>query len=212
MEEKNNEKIEIDLEDISEKEDKNKIGEVCHADTGPPSSVITLKIKDRPDNLQLGQPLVIETDKLLYYALIIRLYYPSNEIAELFANSPFTNLLPPPQIEGVRGKEFYGLADLACLRLLPNKTVEEIDYLEFMRGFDTIPPIFSMGRNVTPEEFNLIYQKKEHSDAIGPLRGFELEVPIDFEQLVKKPYGIFGRTGIGKSILNKLICLFILKK
>jgi len=211
MEEKKDEKIKIELEEISEKEDMNKIGEVCHADTGPPSSVITLKIKDRPDNLQLGQPLVIETDKLLYYALIIRLYYPPNEIAERFANSPFTNLLPPSQIEGVRGKEFYGLADLACLRLLPNKMVEEIDYLESMRGFDTIPPIFSMGRNVTPEEFNLIYQKKEHSDTIGTLRGFELEVPIDFEQLVKKPYGVFGRTGIGKSILNKLLCLFILK-
>ena len=86
-----------------------------------------------------------------------------------------------------------------------------MEYQEVMRGFDTIPPIFSKGREVTKDEINLIYRKSEFSDAFGTLRGFEYEVPIDFKSLVEKPYGLFGRTGIGKSILNKILCLFILK-
>lgn len=211
MSEKENKDINIELEGLETIKEPNKIGEVCSADTGPPSSVITLKIQRRPDDLRLGQPLVIETDKLLYYTLITRLYYPSNELAEKFANTPFTDLLPPPQIEGVRGKEFYGLADLSCLRILPSKPKDELEYQEIMRGFDTIPPIFSKGRGVTDDEINLIYRVSEYSDAIGTLRGFEYEVPIDFKLLVEKPYGLFGRTGIGKSILNKILCLYILK-
>ena len=211
MSNEENDELNIELEGLETIEEPTKIGEVCSADTGPPSSVITLKIQRRPDDLRLGQPLVIETDKLLYYTLITRLYYPSNELAAKFANTPFTGLLPPPQIEGVRGKEFYGLADLSCLRVLPSKPKDELEYQELMRGFDTIPPIFSKGRGVTDEEIDLIYRVSEYSDAIGTLRGFKYEVPIDFKLLVEKPYGLFGRTGIGKSILNKILCLFILK-
>ncbi|MFX1298995.1 MAG: ATP-binding protein, partial [Promethearchaeota archaeon] len=203
--------IDIELEKLESDVKHYKIGEVCYADTGPPSPVITLKIQHRPDDLRVGQPLVIESDKYLYYSLITRLYYSGNELAEKFANTPFTGLLPPPQIEGIRGNEFYGLADLMCLRLLPNKVREEIEYQEFIRGFDTIPPIFSIGREVTEEEIKFIYRKSEYSDAVGMLRGFTYEVPIDFQLLVEKPYGLFGRTGIGKSILNKILCLYVLK-
>lgn len=211
MSEKENKIIDLKMEDLENPKDLTKIGEVCGADTGPPSSVITLKIEKRPDDLRLGQPLVIESDKLLYYTLIIRLYFPFNDLAEKFANTPFVGLVPPSQIEGIRGKEFYGLADLSCLRILPNKQKEDLEYQELMRGFDTIPPIFSQGRDVTDEEFKIIYEVAEHSDTIGTLRGFKYEVPIDFQKLVEKPYGLFGRTGIGKSILNKILCLYILK-
>ena len=202
------EDIDINLESLEEVKNSDKMGEVCAADT---DDVITLKIKNRPDDLKIGQPVIIETQKtseeLLYYCLINRLYYPKNDLAEKFANSPFTGLIPPSQIDGVRGKEFYGLADLNCLKLINSKE----GILEVMREFDTIPPIFSKGREVKKEEINLIYKTSEHSESPGTLRGFQYEIPIDFEVLVKKPYGLFGRTGMGKSILNKILCLYILK-
>lgn len=194
--------IEIELEELKKSEKIDKLGEVSCADT---DGVIDLKILSRPDDLKIGQPVVIETDKYLYYCLINRLYYPSNAIAEKYANSPFTGLIPPSQIEGVRGKEFYGMADLSCLKIIP--TEESL----ILRGFDTVPPVFSEGRSVTKEEIELIYKTSEHSGYVGTLRGFNYDIPIDFEMLVKKPYGLFGRTGIGKSILNKIICLHILK-
>ena len=205
----NNKEIDVELEELkSESSESEKIGEVCDADT---ATGIILKIQNRPDNLRLGQPLIIDTDKLLYYTLIQRIYYPINPVAEKFANSPFTGLIPPNQIEGVRGKEFYGLADLGCLKVISYKSKAELEYQEIMREFDTIPPIFSVGRQVSAEEIKLIYKTSETTDSVGTLRGFTFEIPIDFEMLVKKPFGLFGRTGIGKSILNKLLCLFILK-
>ena len=155
MSEEENNEIDIELEQIEKTEEVGKIGEVCYADTGPPSSVIILKIQHRPDDLRLGQPLVIETDKYLYYSLIFRIYHAGSDLAAKFANTPFTGLIPPTQIEGVRGREFYGLADLSCLRILPNKAQDQLEYQEIMRGFDTIPGIFSKGREVTSDEINL---------------------------------------------------------
>ena len=215
---KNNEKneIEIELEVIKQSEKNDKLGEVVGADT---DDVIEFKILRRPDEIKVGQPLVIDTDIFLYYSMITRLYYPKNSVAERFANSPFTGLIPSSQIEGVRGKEFYGMADLNCLKLIPKSLLEmkigekkDISEIEdYTREFDTIPPIFSIGRAVEEKEINIIYLKTEYSSAVGTLRGFEHEIPINIAQLVKKPYGLFGRTGIGKSILNKLLCLNILK-
>ena len=205
MSDKEIEDIDIELEELEGTENTNKIGEVCCADT---SGVIDLKILDRPDELKIGQPIVIDTDKYLYYCMINRLYHPSNPIAVRFANSPLTGLIPPSQIEGVRGKEFYGMADLSCLKIIPMQGGESQDIL---REFDTIPPIFSKGRAVTDEEIKIIYKTSEHSDSVGTLRGFKYDIPIDIEMLVKKPYGLFGRTGMGKSILNKILCLNILK-
>ena len=145
------EDIDINLEELEEVKNSEKMGEVCAADT---DDVITLKIKNRPDDLKIGQPVIIETKKtseeILYYCLINRLYYHKNDLAEKFANSPFTGLIPPSQIDGVRGKEFYGLADLNCLKLINSKE----GILEVMREYDTIPPIFSKGREVKKEEIN----------------------------------------------------------
>lgn len=193
--------LEVKFEELKQPEDSEKIGEVCLADT---NSCICIKIKNRPDDLKLGQPVAIDTDKFLYYCMITRLFYPPNDVATKFANSPLTNLIPPDRIDGVRGKEFFGLADMNCLKILSADS-------ESMQEFDTIPPIFSKGRNITEKEIDRIYATSDTTDSVGTLRGFQYEIPIDFGKLVKKPFGVFGRTGIGKSILNKLICLYILK-
>ncbi|HYS71851.1 MAG TPA: ATP-binding protein [Thermoplasmata archaeon] len=58
-----------------------------------------------------------------------------------------------------------------------------------------------------------IYEVTDTSVPLGTIRGVEpYFVHVDFETLTEKPFGIFGRTGAGKSILNKLICLSILAK
>lgn len=198
----------IEFEDLKNPEHTGKIGEVFYADT---ESGISLKILENPDNLKLGQPIIVDTPKYLYYCMLGRLYYPGNDTVMKFANTALTNLIPSTQIEGIRGKEFYGLADLNCLKIISSDSVGKSQSGE-LREFDTIPPVFSDCRDVTEEEINHIFKKSETTESIGKLRGFEYEIPIDFKTLVKKPYGIFGRTGIGKSILNKLICLYILKQ
>ncbi len=198
----------MEFEELRKPEKNEKIGEVCHADT---DAQISLKILESPDDLKLGQPIVVDTPKFLYYCMLGRLYYPGNDTVMKFANTALTNLIPSSQIEGVRGKEFYGLADLSCLKIITLDENGEKKKDEF-REFDTIPPVFADCRNVTEEEIDFIFQKSDTTESIGNLRGFDFEIPIDFDTLVKKPYGIFGRTGIGKSILNKIICLNILKQ
>src|SRR5207247_10181199 len=37
-------------------------------------------------------------------------------------------------------------------------------------------------------------------------------VQLDMNKLVEKPFAIFGRTGTGKSILNKLVCAGIISR
>ena len=202
--------IEIEIEELNRLESSDdskksgKIGELISAST---DEGITLKIIERPDNFKIGQPIVIETDNLLYYCILQVLRYPSTPVivAEKFANSPFTGLILPSNIESVRGEEFYAVGDLSCEKIIPIGESEEV------REFDTIPPMFSLGREVKESEIKKIYQKKDKSDSVGKLRGFKYEIPINFEILVKKPFGIFGKTGFGKSILNKLLCLNILK-
>jgi hypothetical protein len=198
----------IEFEELNKPKANEKIGEVFFADT---ETGISLKILENPDNLKLGYPIMVDTSRFLYYCMVGRLRYPLNDTVLKFANTALTNLIPSTQIEGVRGKEFYGLADLNCLKIISldeNGSKLEEDF----REFDTIPPVFSDCRNVTEEEIDFIFQKSDKTESIGTLRGFNFEIPIDFETLVKKPYGIFGRTGIGKSILNKIICLNILKQ
>ncbi len=198
----------MDFEELKKPEGKEKIGEVCHADT---EARISLKIMESPDDLKLGQPIIVDTKKFLYYCMLGRLYYPVNDTVMKFANTALTNLIPSTQIEGVRGKEFYGLADLNCLKIITlDENGRKIEG-EF-REFDTVPPVFSDCREVTEDEINHIFKKSDTTESIGKLRGFDFDIPIDFATLVKKPFGIFGRTGIGKSILNKLICLYILKQ
>lgn len=192
-------------------DESSKIGEVTCVTTRDGGN-ITLKIEGRPDNLKLGQPIMIDTDIYKYYCMINVLEYPENPTAQRFANTPFVNLIPSSQVEGVRGKEFYGLSQLACLKIIPTSIDTASEMSSQLREFDTIPPIFSPGRGVTDSEIGTVYQKSEKSDTIGSLRGFDYMPPIDFSILVKKPYGIFGRTGVGKSVLNKLLCLHILKQ
>jgi len=78
------------------------------------------------------------------------------------------------------------------------------EFLQFHDESEGSSLAFIFNGNVIPDELTL--------REVGFLRGFpEFDKPIDFELLVKKPYGIFGKTGLGKSILNKLLCLNILK-
>src|SRR5438445_17560 len=77
----------------------------------------------------------------------------------------------------------------------------------------TIPPYFSGCRHATREDVERIYEATESSWTLGTITGVEpFYVQLDMGQLVEKPFAIFGRTGTGKSILNKLVCVGILAR
>src|SRR3989454_11919681 len=75
----------------------------------------------------------------------------------------------------------------------------------------TTPPYFSSCRHATREDVERIYQVTDTSATLGTITGVEpFHVQLDMQKLVEKPFAIFGRTGTGKSILNKLVCAGIL--
>src|SRR5438128_12315110 len=77
----------------------------------------------------------------------------------------------------------------------------------------TIPPYFSGCRHATREDVERIYEVTESSSTLGTITGVEpFYVQLDMGLLVEKPFAIFGRTGTGKSILNKLVCVGILAR
>src|SRR5256712_7143566 len=77
----------------------------------------------------------------------------------------------------------------------------------------TIPPYFSSCRHATRDDVERIYEVTETSATLGTITGVEpFHVQLDMKKLVEKPFAIFGRTGTGKSILNKLVCAGILSK
>src|SRR3989449_10161224 len=77
----------------------------------------------------------------------------------------------------------------------------------------TIPPYFSSCRHATRDDVGRIHEVTDTSATLGTITGGEpFHVQLDMKKLVEKPFAIFGRTGTGKSILNKLVCAGILSK
>src|SRR3989441_12152556 len=77
----------------------------------------------------------------------------------------------------------------------------------------TIPPYFSACRHATRTDVERIYEITDTSATLGTITGVEpFHVQLDMKKLVEKPFAIFGRTGTGKSILNKLVCAGIISR
>ncbi len=181
---------------------KNLVGEVTGASL---DGGIEVKMIHAPDTLRAGTPLIIDTPQLLYYCLVTNLAFPINPVARAFANSPMTDLLPVDQVPGVRGSPFYAIADLNCLQILEAGGER--------RPFDTIPRLLSKARTAEQDDLEQVYAGTEHSGVVGYLNGIaDLQVPINFQELVELPFGIFGATGSGKSVFTKILATWILHK
>src|SRR5438046_9980681 len=75
----------------------------------------------------------------------------------------------------------------------------------------TIPPYFSACRHATRADVERIYEITDTSATLGTITGVEpFHVQLDMKKLAEKPFAIFGRTGTGKSVLNKLVCAGII--
>ncbi|MCK5548161.1 MAG: ATP-binding protein, partial [Thermoplasmata archaeon] len=76
---------------------------------------------------------------------------------------------------------------------------------------ETIPPYFSEARMATKNDAKNIY--KVVGAPIGTIRGLpDFDISLNLMRLTEKPFGIFGRTGAGKSIFNKILCNGIIGK
>lgn len=180
----------------------NYIGEIVGASV---SDGLSVKLIRSPETMRVGTPLMVESEENLYYTLVRNIYYPPNRVAVAFANSPMRGLLPVNAVPGVRGSPFYAIADLNCLQII------EADGTP--RPVDTIPPLLARARVAEQADLEQVYQHTETSGIVGHLNGIEeLLVPVDFKELVEVPFGVFGSTGWGKSVLMKILASWIVHK
>lgn len=183
-----------------------KIGEIVSASVlGGLAAKLNL---DNPEGLRIGYPVVVEGRIYDFYCIVHDVVNQSVEIAERLAGSRMRDSIIPlsETHEGFSGRIFYSKANLRPIQLIHRETSR-------LSEPQTIPPYFSIARHAALNDVEKIYQKSEYSAPLGSIRGVErFLVHVDFGKLTEKPFGIFGRTGMGKSILNKLVCIGILAK
>jgi DNA helicase HerA-like ATPase len=182
------------------------IGEVVSASV---LSGLEVKLElDNPEDLRIGYPAIVVGKKYDFYCMVHDIINEKMEIAERLAGSKLKESVVPISNlhEGYGGKIFYSKAKLKPIQLIEKETGK-------LSEPETIPPYFSETRHATKEDVSKLYEITLNSAPIGNLRGVsKFEVNIDFKKLVEKPFGIFGRTGSGKSIFNKIMCCSILAK
>jgi DNA helicase HerA-like ATPase len=186
---------------------KKKIGEVVEARV---STGINVKLSmGSPEEIKTGYPVIAEGEKYDFYCVVMDVYNPPVPVVETVATSPLGKAAIPAASMGMQGgylgNIFYSKALLEPIQIIDKKTTE-------LAEVETIPQYFAEVRFATADDVRLIYQPTRTSMSIGNLRGLpEFSIPIDFEKLTEKAFAILGRTSMGKSFLNKIICNFILK-
>jgi len=183
-----------------------KIGEVIQ---GSVKEGLEVKLQlDNPESLRIGYPVIVEGRTYDFYCLVDDIVNQQLDIAERLAGSDFRDSIVPGggTHEGYGGPIFYSKAVLKPIQLIEKDSGG-------LSEPQTIPPYFSEARHAEKKDVELIYEITDTSVPLGTIRGIEpFYVHVDFARLTEKPFAIFGRTGSGKSILNKLVCLSILAK
>ena len=183
------------------------IGEVVDASV---SGGINVKLSiASPESIKTGYPVIAQGDKFDFYCVVMDVFNPPLEVVDTLATSSLGKLsipaVSPNMQKGYFGNMFYSKALLEPIQLIDRKDGS-------LTEVETIPQYFTKVRFATAEDVKQIYQPTKTSMPIGSLRGLpEFEIPIDFDKLTQKAFAILGRTGAGKSFLNKIVCNFILK-
>lgn len=163
---------------------------------------------ENPEDLRIGYPVIVEGQRYNFYCLVKDILNEGSDMAERLAGTVARDAVMPlaRKHEGFGGPLFYSKAHLQPIQIIDKATGA-------LSTAETIPPYFSEARHAVKEDVELIYRVTETSAPVGTIRGVsKFWVHLDMDRLAEKPFGIFGRTGVGKSILNKIICCSMLAK
>ncbi len=161
-----------------------------------------------PEELRIAYPVIVQGERYDFYCLVEDVLNEASDIADQLAGSTISDVVVPrPEThEGYGGPIFYSKAKLRMIQLIDRET-------KALSEPQTIPPYFAECRHATKQDVERIYEPTAKSAPLGTITGVEpFYVHVDMEKLVEKPFAIFGRTGTGKSILNKLVCTAILSR
>jgi DNA helicase HerA-like ATPase len=181
----------------NQKDEDEQIGALISAST---EGGLCIKLRVPSERIHIGQPVIVEGQTYKFYCLVDKLEYPPDVQVTNLANSPFREQFLPMDNVDVALPTRQAIASLTPLAIIPQEGSQES--LEA----DTIPPYHCAVRPATRDDLRIVYREATTSRSAGHLPGFpDFEVPIDLKELVKLPFGTFGKTGAGKTIFELIL-------
>ena len=185
------------------------IGRVISSDILKDTIKVHLYVK--PEEIFISMPVMIMTEWANFYGIITNISQPEHDMTRFLSLSDqeIDDDIPIDRADFREHDSIMHFADIACLRILKHDGTR--------LPFKTIPSILSKVRVANSEDLLNIYSS---TDPVIQSRSFlygyvpnhpETLIPIRFDVLCSRPFGIFGQTGSGKTVTGKNICMRIMQ-
>lgn len=209
------------------------IGQVIETDIsrGTIQVLITTLNTALSQYMNIGLPLVIESNNDLFYCIIVNhIQRKTDSIIEFARTRSDIESLIPIKNAGFDGiRNFDEILELSCLCIMFNYSEKGASAKR--EGFVSIPKILSPVRIPSHDEIHNVYARSHQWKPywIGTLASQrdhpvlstivdvpslhaarELFIPIDMSEMIQKPLGIFGSTGFGKTVTTRNLCKAII--
>jgi hypothetical protein len=171
--------------------------------------VIKIKITTSPEDIEIGVPYVIDGEKYMFFCMATNIVHDTKPIIKELAN---TRIFDAPiqhtreDAGALQPVQFPSILELSCLKVIPM-----VEGAREARGFKTIPKLFSKARVATADDIAIVTEGiagQGHTiGMIGKFVGADCNVPIDLTAMFETPFGIFGKTGKGKTVTAKSLVI-----
>lgn len=197
------------MTDTTDDDQIDKIGEVVDADIA--NDTIKVKSYIPAEDLSIGSPYMIRGKKCDFYCVSSNIFHFKDPLTMKLAN--LTIDLEAPIQEGDDAGSPYPMSvpailELSCLKIMRRNDDEG---LPRSSGFKTIPALHSIVTKASEEDIQHVvegmFKQTDTTASIGHFLGTKYNIPINFTELFRVPFGIFGKTGFGKTVTTKDILI-----
>jgi hypothetical protein len=186
------------------------LGEIVEANLTD-GFVVRLLPNVSPENLTVGQYLVVEGERQNYITIVKDINLAANQ--ERLADVLVQNL--PDEGSGnelvkkaLKGRSLYIRVTLKPLLMIPNDS-EDAE----VKLAKSVPPHLSPAREAVAQDIERVFGQADGKRffPVGRPLGVDYDVVIDNEKLLKRSTGIFAVAGSGKTFLAKIVAGNIIK-
>jgi len=166
------------------------------------------------EDLRVGRFVVVEGTHSRFFSMLT--------YVALSATTPNILLNPPSPKDG--GDRFLmevlaGVTTFGTVKLQPMLMLQKDDESDSpLRPVKTIPSHFSPVYEADASDFALVFGQEDESDPsnthfnIGKPLNMETPICVNLNRFIERSNGIFGKSGTGKSFLNRIFLSGIIKK
>lgn len=166
------------------------------------------------EDLRVGRFVVVEGTHSRFFSML-------TDVA-LSATTPNILLNPPSPKDGddrFLMEVLAGVTTFGTVKLQPMLMLQKDDESESpLRPVKTIPSHFSPVYEADASDFALVFGQEDESDPhnthfnIGKPLNMETPICVNLNRFIERSNGIFGKSGTGKSFLNRIFLSGIIKK